>query len=226
MQARNSSGEASMRLPIEVAASTVFLAAISYSTVATAALVVTGSSYSVLAGTTVQAEFTVTNSSPAAASDIEGMTFTAQIASGIATAPKIVSLDLLSGTIWNGHASSGSIFTPTGGNQLQYLSCDLLTDKPGDFVDANGLLATVTIDTTGAAVGDYAIKLVGTKTAGRDSEFLDGFGNVIAANFGVATVTISVPEPSGATSLLYGFCMITTAAAIRRLAAALNSSAV
>ncbi len=160
-------------------------------------IIVDVSSYSVTAGTPVVAQLTVSNSVDAAASDIEGMTFTVQLADGTGNAPKITSVDLLSGTIWAGHVSPGSIATPSGGDELQFQSRDLLTDNPGDYVDANGLLATVTFDTTGAAAGDYAIQLVGTMTPGSDSAFLDGLGNSLTTTFGEGNITITVPEPSG-----------------------------
>src|SRR5262249_28723611 len=156
-------------------------------------------------GAIVSAQFSVSNSSAPVESDIEGMTFTVQIDAGAGTAPKILSVDLVNGTIWNGHVSPANIVTPSGGNQLQYQSRDLLTDLPNDFVDANGLLATVKIDTTGAIPGSYTVKLVGTKTVGRDSDFIDGIGNSVAANFGSSLLTIAVPEPTGANYVLLGF---------------------
>ena len=159
-------------------------------------MIVNVGSYSVSAGTPIVAQLNVSNTSTAATSDIEGMTFTVQLAAGTGTAPKISSVDLLTGTVWTGHVSPINLTTPTGGNQLEYQSRDILTDTPGDFINANGLLATVTFDTTGAAAGSYAIKLIGTKTAGRDSVFLDGLGDPVTATFGQGNITVNVPEPS------------------------------
>jgi hypothetical protein len=164
-------------------------------TATAAGISVTGNSYNVAAGTPVTAQFLVSNSSLPTVSQIEGMTFTVQIGAGTNLAPSITSVDLLTGTIWSSHVTAGNITTPLGGNQLQYQSRDIITDLPSDYVDLNGLLATINIDTTGAMPGDYSIILTGTNTIGRDSEFLNGSGDPIQATFGVANLTI-VPEPS------------------------------
>lgn len=179
-------------------------------------IAVSGNTYTVPPGSTVAAQFFVSNSDAAAASDVEGMTFTVQIADGLGTTPKIMALDLLAGTIWNGHVSVGSIFTPSGGNQLQYQSRDVLTDSPGDYVDANGLLGTAIIDTTGAISGDYIIKLVGTKTAGRDSAFLDSLGNIVPTTFGEGRISILVPEPNTKFFAVAGAWMIAAVGVSRR----------
>lgn len=173
------------------------------------AIIVSVSSYSVSAGIPVSAQFTVSNSSPVAASGIEGMTFTLQVADGLGATPKISSLDLLTGTIWAGHVSPANLTIPIGGNQSQYQSRDIFTDNAGDLVDANGLLATATFDTTGANPGDYLIKLVGTKTVGRDSVLLNGVGEVVPVTFGQGTITITqVPEPDTFILGLLGMCCL------------------
>jgi hypothetical protein len=157
---------------------------------------VTVGNYTTAAGNSVIAHLSVTNTSSASASDIEGMTFTIQIADGNGTTPKITSVDLLNNTIWSGHVTPPSIFPSAGGDQPQYQSLGLYTDIPGDYVDANGILANVTIDTTGASGGNYSIELVGTKTAGVDSTFLDFIGDTVPATFTPGSITVIVPEPS------------------------------
>jgi hypothetical protein len=163
---------------------------------AAGALIVNVGSYNVAAGTPIVAQITVSNSAAASISDIEGMTFTVQLATGVGAAPKVTSVDLLTGTVWAGHVSAGSVFMPAGGDLPQYQSRDLLTDAPANFINANGLLATVVVDTTGAAAGNYDLKLIGTKTSGRDSAFLSGLGAVVQASFGQGLITVTVPEPT------------------------------
>ena len=154
--------------------------------------------------TTVVENITITNSTTASDSDIEGMAFTFQIADGTGSAPKIVSIDFLSGTIWSGHVSVNPSPPAEGGNLNQYQVRDIFIDSPGDFVNANGLLATVTIDTTGAVPGVYALKLVGTSAPDRDTALTTGLGDPLPASFGQGTLTIAVPEPASAFMLGFG----------------------
>jgi hypothetical protein len=137
----------------------------------------------------------VTDNAIAATEDIEGMILTLQIQSGAGTSPFIQTSDPLSNTIWTGHVSDSNVTSPAGGSEPQFVSRDLLTDNAGDFVNANGLLATFTIDTTGALLGDYPLLLVGTMDPANDSAFLNGNGSPLSALFGQATLTVS-PEPS------------------------------
>ncbi len=174
-----------------------FLFVISNLSTTFGSIIVDVGSYSVTAGTPIVAHILVSNGSGTEVTGIEGMTFTVQIGDGTGNIPKITSVDLLTGTVWSDHVSPLNVSIPAGGDEFQYQSRDLLTDVPGEFVDVNGLLAVVTFDTTGIALGDYAIKLVGTKTAGRDSVFLNGFGEPVAATFGQGSISIVVPEPRG-----------------------------
>jgi hypothetical protein len=162
---------------------------------ATATIMVSVGDYTATTGELVTARLQVSNSSAAALTDVEGMDFLLQIAGGTGTTPKITSIDLLSGTVWFGHVSVESLNPPDGGDEPQFQARNVWTLQPGDFVDANGLLATVTIDTTGAPAGDYALKLIGTKSPNPDSAFLNGMGETVAASFANGKVSVFVPEP-------------------------------
>ena len=74
------------------------------------------------------------------------MTFTLQIGAGTGSAPAIGSVNFLTNTIWTGHVSAGSVGNPAGGNDPQFQSFSLVTDDFGDFVNANGTLATFTLN--------------------------------------------------------------------------------
>ena len=168
-----------------------------------ASIIVSLENYSVAPGTIVVENITVTDSTAPEVSDIEGMAFTFQIAEGTGSAPKIVSIDL-NGTIWSGH---GSVATPSvRGNLDQYKAWDVSTDLTGNYVNANGVLAKVTIDTAGAAPGNYALKLVGTSAPDRDTALHESQGEIVPASFGQGTLTIAVPEPASAFMLGLGVC--------------------
>ena len=70
------------------------------------------------------------------------MQFSIQIGDGSGLTPSITSIDLLTATIWAGLASTD--WPADGGSDPQFASRAIFTDIPGDFVDANGRLATVT----------------------------------------------------------------------------------
>ena len=169
-----------------------------------ASIIVNLDNHSVAPGTIVVENIIVTDSTAAVESDIEGMAFTFQIAEGAGSAPKIVSIDFLDGTIWSGHVSAANLFNPEVGNLYQYQAWDVHIDLAGDYVNANGLLAKVTIDTSGAAPGNYALKLVGTSVAGGDTTLGTGMGEIAPASFGQGTLTIDVPEPASAFMLGFG----------------------
>jgi hypothetical protein len=147
----------------------------------------------------------VSDSAPAAAEDIEGMVFTLQVASGTGTSPSITSVDLQTDTIWSPVSTSPlDVTTPSGGSQPQFASRDILTDSFGEFANANGLLATVDLNTAGVAPGTYALLLTGTIDPGANSQFFNGLGQPVSATFnaGSLTVTSAVPEPASASVLI------------------------
>jgi len=161
--------------------------------------------YSIPVGSTQAISINVTDSGNAASEDIEGMTFTIQIAAGTGTAPSIDSVDMLTGTIWQGHVSIANDITPSGGNHPQFMVRSLITDNAGDFVNANGLLSTLVLDATGATPGKYTLSLVGTKDPGSDSSFLDGSGDTVPAQFAAGSLTVTaIPEPTATAILALG----------------------
>jgi hypothetical protein len=119
---------------------------------------------------------------------------------------------LLTGTIWSPVATSPlDVTTPSGGNQPQFASRDILTDDFGEFANANGLLATVVLNTAGATPGVYALQLTGTIDPGADSAFGNGLAQPISATFNAGSLTIAtvVPEPASASALLLaGFTLL------------------
>jgi hypothetical protein len=172
----------------------VLFAALNFSRSASAALIVNVGSTSVGVGHTATIPITVSNTASAATSDIEGMTLTVQIAAGVGTTPSIASIDLITGTVWAA-ASAADVYSAAGA-EPQYVSLGILTDNTGEFINANGSLATLTINTTGAAGGNYAITLVGTMTPGDDSVFDNDLGATVPATFNAGQLTVLVPEPA------------------------------
>lgn len=144
---------------------------------------------SVAPNSTASVQFSVSDTNSAASEDIEGMTFTIQIAGGTGTTPSIQSVDVLTGTIWAG--SNAFVSSPSGGQQAQFKTYSILTGNAGIYVNPNGLLATAVFNTAGAAAGSYKISLVGTRYPGFDSAFYNGKGNTVSSVFGSATLTVT-----------------------------------
>ena len=188
----------------------VLFAALKFSHSASAALIVNVGSTSVGVGHTATIPITVSNTASAASSDIEGMTLTVQIADGTGTTPSIASVDLITGTVWAPAASPADVYSAAGA-EPQYVSLGILTDNAGEFINANGTLATITINTTGAVGANYAITLVGTMTPGDDSVFDNGLGATVPATFNAGQLTVLVPEPT-----VIGFPILIFAALARR----------
>lgn len=147
------------------------------------------SNLSVAPNTTAQLQLHVIDTDSASADDIEGMEFTIQISGGTGTTPSIQSVNLLTGTIWAN--TNAMVDSPVGGILPQFDSYSISTGAAGQFVNANGLLATVTFNTANAAAGVYTIKLIGTRYPAFDSEFLNGAGNPISSTFASGTLTVT-----------------------------------
>jgi hypothetical protein len=159
----------------------------------------------------------VTDSVAASLEDIEGMTLTLQIGSGTGLAPSIHSIDLTTATIWSGAVSPGNISVSAGVTN-QFESISLITDNAGEFVNPNGFLATVVVDTTNATPGPYLLFLIGTKDPGSDSQFLDGLGDPVSATIGSGTLNVlPVPEPSAILLLAVAASVLLTARLNARL---------
>jgi len=135
----------------------------------------------------------VSDNGNASTEDIEGMTFTLQIGAGTGSAPSIGVVDFLTNSIWTSHVSAGNVTNAAGGNEPQFKSFSLITNNFGEFVNANGNLVTFGLNGAGAALGDYPLKIVFTKDAGSDSQFLSGQGANVPATFGNGTLTVVAP---------------------------------
>jgi len=149
--------------------------------------------YYVVKDSSAPADISVSDAASAASEDIEGMQFTLQLGSGMLSTPSIGSVDFLAGTIWSGHVSPSNINPVTlAGSGPQYKSWGLLTDNAADFVNANGKLATVNLNTTAASPGDYSVKMTGTTVSGANSKFYNGFGTVVPATFADGMLTVVI----------------------------------
>lgn len=133
---------------------------------------------------------------------VEGVNLNVQLADGgpgvggLEEAPRITSVDLLSGTIFAGNVFGGVPMDPGSFPQLAIRS--LLTDFGS--VPASGLLATLTIDTTGFFVGQWSLSLSGTLNG--DTNFLDVPAEVINGTITISRAVVPEPGLTGVTLLL------------------------
>ena len=102
----------------------------------------------------------------------------------LAAGPHITDLDVVSGTIFSG-AVDPSLAKAQMLNSRLWAS-SFLADST---VSANGVLATLTLDTTRMSSGTYELRLM--QTMNGDSDF--GIAPALIAN---GSIVISVPEPS------------------------------
>ena len=142
----------------------------------------------------------VSNSTAAATQNIQGLDFRVQIANGLGTAPKITNVDIVTGTIFAGN-NTGQ-FTPTGGSFAQAQARSTTTNS--GFIDANGKLATITIDTTGVSSGTFTLNVGPGSTRLGPTVFVDGLGNTITPTITDGTIVIQTPEPASASLLGLG----------------------
>jgi uncharacterized protein (DUF2141 family) len=156
---------------------------------APAGLSVTLGRYTLAHGASASFQIDVSDSHPAAAQDIEAMNFALQIGNGLGSTPSISSIDLSTGTIWAGHGAV--VDSPSGGVQPQFQAWSVTTGSAGDYVTANGVLATITLDAAGAAPGNYILRLTNTIAPGWDTSFLSGNGDSLAATFATGLLTIT-----------------------------------
>jgi hypothetical protein len=115
---------------------------------------------------------------------VQGLNFYAQIADG--TGPKIESVDLLAGTIFASNNTGQQ--NPESLPQTLFAS----TTTSAGTVAADGVLATLWIDTTGFNVGDgpWSLNLVGTDDS--DTDFAGVFADVTNGMIDIQ----AVPEPA------------------------------
>ena len=133
---------------------------------------------------------------------VSGVNFNLQIGDGGPEAggtpgPVFTNLDLTDNTIfqfdYSDPVDTGSI--------PQLLTWYVLTQNSGDHVAAEGLLATVTIDTTGFFDGTWAFHIADTLNGA--TNFTDG--GAIPGTLRDGSMTV-VPEPSSIGLLLAGSC--------------------
>jgi len=137
---------------------------------------------------------------------VQGLEFNVQIADG-ASGPVLQDVDILNGTIFE--PSNDGIFP--GSYLLPHLAYQGTTTIQGldvgygpSLVCADGLLATLTIDTTGIFEGSYALLL---------SDTLEGTTNFAGIPVDITNGTIIVPEP-----LTLGLVLFGSAGLLRRRA--------
>jgi hypothetical protein len=119
--------------------------------------------------------------------NLAGLDFRAQVEDG-ASGPKITGVDLVTGTLFAANNSGpGSL---QGGSWTPYRS---VTTSAGT-VSGDGVLATLTVDTTGITSGGTWSLLL-SATANGPTEFLDGSVELIPATITDGSMTV-VPEPA------------------------------
>lgn len=110
---------------------------------------------------------------------------------GSVLGPILESVNLVVGTIFDGHDFGGQFGDAANVDQRQFWSVVAPTaEVPGD---GRSLLATVTFDTTGFGAGSWDVALSGLAFA--ESRLFDPFGEPLAVQFGNSALTI-VPEVS------------------------------
>ena len=124
-----------------------------------------------------------------ATEDIEGMTFTLQIAAGTGAAPSISSVNFLTRlhldrACIGRQRLSGRRFRTT----IQVIHLDHRQRRR--LRQSQRHIGGVWIRRHGAAAGDYSLKLTGTKSPGSDSQFTNGIGSAVPATFGSGTLTV------------------------------------
>ena len=128
------------------------------------------------------------------AGSVQGLEFNARIGGGT-SGPIFEYVDILTGTIFDGNN--------TGVNPGSYINPrDIYqgTTTSGGFVLTDGLLATLTIDTTGLFDGEYSLSLINT---------LEGRTNFAGVSTGITDGSIVVvPEPTSLVFMLVGASLI------------------
>ncbi len=127
---------------------------------------------------------------------VQGLEFNVEII-GVSPRPALQDVDILTGTIFalsNTGIYSGSYVSP-------YLAFMATVTTPVDVgygpsnVMANGLLATLTLDTTGIFAGEFNLQLAPT------AEGPTNFAGIPAS---ITNGTITIPEPASAALLALG----------------------
>ena len=131
---------------------------------------------------------------------VETVNLNAQIADGFNTdGPIIQSVDLVTATIFAPPNNDGGQFDSL--NLPQIVGSTVVTPL-STTVDADGLLATITVDTTGVFGGTYDLSLTGTRNGDTNFGF-DSGDNLIEPVVTNGQISI-VPEPASALILAAG----------------------
>lgn len=127
---------------------------------------------------------------------VQGLNFYAQVA-GDLPAPVISDLDILTGTIFAANNTGTMDLDGSGAGDVAPLWEGRETTTASGTVPAEGLLATITIDTTGVFDGQWDLNLTGT---------LNGDTNLppFEADMYITNGKIIVPEPATMAILALG----------------------
>jgi hypothetical protein len=151
---------------------------------------------------------------------VAGEDFFAQIGDGgvfnhgVNVRPVFTNVDILTGTIF-GANNTGATRDPNGPESAHPLIwVDGTTTNSGTVTDS-GLLATLTIDTTGISSGTFPLLLSGvasTLTAGGfTTDLVNGSGVPIALTINNGSITIApAPEPVGLSLIMGGTGILLT----------------
>ena len=145
---------------------------------------------------------------------IVGTNLNVQIADGLNTAGPVFQgvdqvLENIIGTTYGVDAITGTLFDApnnNGGQDNSYIGPQVIAavvvTPQNTTVAADGLLATLTIDTTGVFAGTYDLKLAGTRNGDTDLN-LDSQNNPIEPTITNGQINI-IPEPASALLLAAG----------------------
>lgn len=133
---------------------------------------------------------------------VAGFVLALQIGDGT-SGPIFTSVDLETGTIFDGN--SGGQTNHAIEDHALYV--DVITDSGS--VAADGVVATVTVDTRGLSVGSYDLLLGGFELNGFavESEFFDASAETVPVTTVAGTLTL-VPEPTAGVLLLGGAAVV------------------
>jgi hypothetical protein len=123
---------------------------------------------------------------------------------GVIDGPSLSNIDIFAGTIFDGNNTGRASLTPDGvlTSQVGYEGTTTATG----FVTGNGLLATITLDTTGWDGGVFDLRLTGTHNG--DTSFANATATgLLPVSITNGTITV-VPEPATVTMMLLGVALL------------------
>lgn len=136
---------------------------------------------------------------------IEGLNLNVQIGDGLVNAgPTIQAVDIITSTIFADNNEFGQL---DGLADPQIFATSVLTHF-GTSVNADGLLATITLDTTGVSAGTYDLNLTGTLNGDTNLIGFGTGGSPTPSTITSGQITV-VPEPTSALLLTAGGLMLT-----------------